>query len=131
MGVGETLMKLVVKVSDAVALAHRFRESPGLAMNELVGHVRGVFVETLEQVMNAELELHLAESGDVENKRNGYRQRTFGVKGLGMVTVRVPRDRKGTFESRVVPSCCRARWIRENGPEADRLDDGKGARVVR
>jgi transposase-like protein len=104
MGLGETLMKLVVKVGDAVTLARRFRESPTLAMNEVVGHVRNLFTETLEQVMRAELEIHLAESGDAENKRNGYRQRTFGVKGLGTVTVRVPRDRKGTYESRVVPS---------------------------
>jgi transposase-like protein len=107
MGLGETLMKLVVKVGDAVTLARRFRESPALAMNEVVVHVRNVFKETLEQVMHAELELHLAESGDAENKRNGYRSRTFGVKGLGTVTVRVPRDRKGTFESRVVPSARR------------------------
>jgi hypothetical protein len=55
-----------------MALARRFRESPGLAMNELVEHMRGVFAETLEQVMHAELEPHLAESGDVENKHNGY-----------------------------------------------------------
>lgn len=104
MGLGETLMKLVVKVGDAVTLARKFREAPGTAMNELAAHVRDMFSEALEQVMHAELELHLAESGDAENKRNGYRQRTFGVKGLGTVTVRVPRDRKGTYESRVVPS---------------------------
>ena len=104
MGLGETLMKLVVKVGDAVALAKRFRESPGLAMNELVGQARGMFAQTLERVMEAELELHLAEKADPENKRNGYRTRTFGVKGLGTLTVRVPRDRKGTFESQVVPA---------------------------
>lgn len=104
MGLGDTLMKLVVKVGDAVALAKRFRESPGLAMNELVGQARDMFAQTLEKVMDAELELHLAESADPENKRNGYRSRSFGVKGLGTLTVRVPRDRKGTFESRVVPA---------------------------
>jgi putative transposase len=104
MGLGETLMKLVVKVGDAVSLAKRFRETPGQAMNELVGQARVMLSRTLEQVMDAELELHLAEKGDAENKRNGYRSRTFGVKGLGTLTVRVPRDRKGTFESRVVPA---------------------------
>jgi putative transposase len=104
MGLGDTLMKLVVRVGDAVALAKRFREAPGLAMQEVIGQLRGAVAETLERVMDAELELHLAENPDPDNKRNGYRSRTFGIKGLGSLTVRVPRDRKGTFESQVVPA---------------------------
>lgn len=104
MGLGDTLMKLVVKVSDAVALARRFRETPGLAMQEVIGQLRGAVAETLEKVMDAELELHLAENADPNNKRNGYRSRTFGIKGIGSLTVRVPRDRKGTFESSIVPA---------------------------
>ena len=104
MGLGDTLMKLVVKVSDAVALALRFGEAPGLAMQEVIGQLRHVVTGTLEKVMEAELELHLAENADPENKRNGYRSRTFGIKGPGSLTIRVPRDRKGTFESNVVPA---------------------------
>jgi putative transposase len=104
MGFGEALMKIVVKVGDAVSLARRFREAPGLAMQEVVAQVRNAVAETLGRAMEAELELHLAENGDPENKRNGYRSRTFAIKGLGSLTVRVPRDRKGTFESCIVPS---------------------------
>lgn len=104
MGLRDIVMKLMVKVSDAVALARRFREAPGLTMQEVVGQVRNGMAETLERVMAAELELHLAENPDPDNKRNGYRTRTFAIKGLGSLTVRVPRDRKGTFESSIVPA---------------------------
>jgi putative transposase len=104
MELGTTLMKLVMKVVDAVTLARWFRTAPTLAMRGVVERVRESFGSMLEQVMDAELELHLAERADATNKKNGYRSRTFAVKGLGSLTVRVPRDRKGTFESKVVPA---------------------------
>ena len=55
MGLRNIVMKLMVKVSDAVALARRFREAPGLTMQEVVGQVRNGMAETLERVMAAEL----------------------------------------------------------------------------
>mgnify|MGYP002141409507 FL=1 len=54
--------------------------------------------------MDAEIDLVLGENGDPANKRNGYaKPRSFGIKGIGQVTVKVPRDRKGVYESKVVP----------------------------
>lgn len=100
---GDRLMKIVVKVQDAVALAKRFREAPKEAMQEVVARVREGVTSTLEQVMEAEIELFLGEEAQAGNKRNGFRERTFGIRGLGEVQVRVPRDRAGKFESSVVP----------------------------
>lgn len=37
------------------------------------------------------------------NYRNGYRPRRLNLLGLGVVNLRVPRDRQGTFQSRVLP----------------------------
>jgi hypothetical protein len=55
----EGAMKIIVRVADVVALAKRFEESPGLAMLEVVGHVRAAVTETLEQVMKAEIDIFL------------------------------------------------------------------------
>lgn len=103
MGLRDTLMKIVVKVQDVVALARRFEASPVEAMREVVTQMREAVTTTLEQVMDAEIELFLGQEAEADNKRNGYVSRTFGMKGLGTVRVRVPRDRAGRFESRVVP----------------------------
>jgi putative transposase len=103
MGLGEQLMKLVVKVEDAVALAVQFEAAPAEAMKELVKHVQHGAKEVLERVMDAEIGIFLGRDGDPTNKRNGYSTRTFGFKGLGCIQVRVPRDRAGRFESRIVP----------------------------
>ncbi len=102
-GLTETLMKIVVKVRDVVGLATLFRESPREALKQLNGQVRAGVEALLEQVMKTEIELFLGQAGHADNKRNGYVSRTYGIKGVGQVRVRVPRDRKGEFTSSVVP----------------------------
>jgi len=103
MRLGEKLMKVIVKVKDVVSLARRFEQDPGSAMREVVGEMKAAFSSTLERVMEAEIGLFLGQVGQLGNKRNGYTTRTFAVKGVGAVQVRVPRDRKGDYVSRVVP----------------------------
>lgn len=103
MGLGDTLMKIVVKVKDAVALAKRFEAAPREALREVVQQVREGVRHTLEEVMEAEIELFLGQDAEKGNKRNGFTTRTFGIKGVGAVELRVPRDRAGRFQSHVVP----------------------------
>jgi transposase-like protein len=100
----KTLMKLVVKIQDVVDLVRRFETSPAQAMRELVTQVRAGAKEALERIMDAEIELFLGQDAEAANKRNGYSGRTFVVKGIGAVQLRVPRDRAGRFETKVVPA---------------------------
>lgn len=97
-------MKIAVKVQDVVALARRFEAAPVEALREVVDHMRQAVATTLEQVMEAELELFLGQQPKGMNKRNGFTTRTFAIKGLGAVRLRVPRDRAGSFESKVIPA---------------------------
>lgn len=104
MGIGDRLMKIVVKVKDAVELARRFEASPVEAMREVVREIRESAARALEQVMEAEIELFLGQEAGRGNKRNGFRTRVFAVKGLGAIRLRVPRDRKTRFQSVVIPA---------------------------
>lgn len=97
MGLGESLMKIVVKVNDIVELARRFREEPRAAMQEVVAQVRGVVTETLERVMDAEIDLVLGEGKEAGNKRNGYTKRSFAIKGIGEVSLEVPQGDVAKF----------------------------------
>lgn len=103
MGLIDSLMKIVVKVKDVVALAKRFEASPREAMREVVGHMRDGVRATLEEVMEAEIELFLGQDAEKTNKRNGFTTRTFTIKGIGAMELRVPRDRASRFHSNVVP----------------------------
>ena len=102
--IGKKLMKLLVRISDVVALVKRFEESPVQAMREVVVQTKQAIRETLEKVMDAEIALFLGEAAEGKNKRNGYVTRSYGIKGVGTVSLRVPRDRKGHFTSNVVPA---------------------------
>lgn len=104
MGLGDKLMKIIVKVADVAAVVRRFEESPLAAMREVVAGVREAMQQTLEKVMESEIEFFLAEPAQAGNKRNGYVTRTYGVHGIGSVRLRVPRDRMGKFDSKVVPA---------------------------
>lgn len=103
MGFRDGLMKIKVRVRGVVELVKHFETSPKLAMREVVNHVRQGVAETLERVMQAEIELFLGQESELKNKRNGFSVRTYSIKGVGAVQVRVPRDRAGRFDSRVVP----------------------------
>lgn len=102
--VQSALMKIVVRISDVMSLARKFEQSPMKAMQEVMTQMRDGCRVALEQVMEAEIELFLGRDSEVENKRNGYRSRSFGVKGLGTIVLNVPRDRAGRFSSNVVPA---------------------------
>jgi transposase-like protein len=104
MGMKDARMKIVVKLHDVVALAKRFETSPREAMQEVVAEVREALRYTLEQTMKAEIALFLGKESEIENKRNGYRTRAFGIKGVGVVQLSVPRDRAGRFQSKIVPA---------------------------
>jgi putative transposase len=100
----EGLMKLVVRIADVVALARRFEEAPAAAMREVVEQARDAVRVALEKVMNAEIELFLGRPEEEGNKRNGYVRRSYGIKGVGVVSLRVPRDRQARFSTNVVPA---------------------------
>lgn len=99
----DTYMRVVVRIHDVAQLVKRFKASPQLAMKEVVKHVQIGAAEALERVMESEIELFLGQEAERENKRNGYVTRTFTMKGVGAVQLRVPRDRAGRFESVVAP----------------------------
>ena len=98
------LMKIVVRIADAVELAAKIEQSPTLAIQEIVQQVRDGFRDVLEQVMSAELDLFLGNHAELGNKRNGYTTRNFAIKGVGSLQLRVPRDRAGKFSTKLLPA---------------------------
>lgn len=74
--------------------------------------LRKASAEYLETLMNMELSVFLGRdryerktsvSTTSRNYRNGYYQRTFAVKNLGELSIRVPRDRLGEYKTSVLP----------------------------
>ena len=53
--------------------------------------------------METEFSAFLGREEQSGNKRNGYRERTYALKGVGAISLRVPRDRHSKFDSCVIP----------------------------
>jgi putative transposase len=74
--------------------------------------IRKVSADYLGTLMNMELSIFLgrdrhervnAVSTTSRNYRNGYYLRTFAVKNLGELSIKIPRDRLGEFKTSVLP----------------------------
>ncbi len=63
-------MKIVVRISDVVALANRLEESPKLAMRGVVDEMRSGVKDVLDRVMAAELEPFLGREEEAGKKKN-------------------------------------------------------------
>ncbi len=79
---------------------------------DIMNSMKELFSDVIQQVMEAELEEKLGyeksqrvsesdESGTPKNYRNGYSKKTVKTQ-LGEVDVKIPRDRNGEFEPKVI-----------------------------
>ena len=101
-------MKIEISVPEVVNVFKEIQNQPQkifemvrLEVRELVGHY-------LTDLMNAELTHFLGREpyerkGESPNYRNGSYDRGFTLKGIGEVAVKVPRDRKGDYQTQVIP----------------------------
>ncbi|MBK8204523.1 MAG: transposase [Bdellovibrionales bacterium] len=55
------------------------------------------------QILHTEMEIFLGQADQTGNKRNGYDEREYALKGVGCVRIRMPVDRKRNFKSVVIP----------------------------
>lgn len=69
--------------------------------------LKNLFKDTLQQILEAELESHLGynkhsvEGNNTGNSRNGYSKKTLQTK-FGKTEMNMPRDRNGAFEPKII-----------------------------
>jgi len=101
-------MKLEVSVPELVEVFKEIQKQPEQIFEMIRLDVREIVGDYMTAMMNAELthflgrEPYARSQGDV-NHRNGSYGRAFTLKDIGEVEVKVPRDRKGEFTTRVIP----------------------------
>lgn len=97
------IIKVEIKIPELVQALESFKENRIRALEVLTHEIRtgvGDFVNTLLQT---EMDLYLGSPDQATNKRNGIREREYAVKGVGLIRIRMPTDRKRSFQSRVLP----------------------------
>jgi putative transposase len=101
-------MELEVTVPEVFEVFKEICLSPEKLFDMMRLDLRELAGEYLSALMEWELTIHLGRQryerrpGEA-NHRNGSYPRKFTMKGLGEVQVKVPRDRQGQFQTRVLP----------------------------
>jgi putative transposase len=97
------IIKVEINVPEAVRALEEFRTNRKKALESIATSVKEAVSTSLNQLLHAEMTLFLGRPDQTDNKRNGYYERTYALKGIGAVSVKMPLDRKSRFESAVVP----------------------------
>lgn len=101
-------MEIKISVPEVVNLIKELQENPSRIFEMATMNVQKDVGEYLTNLMKAELthvlgrEKYERGEGDT-NHRNGSYHRDFCIKGIGEVAVQVPRDRKGEYQTQVLP----------------------------
>jgi putative transposase len=101
-------MKLNVSVPEVVEIFKAIQSQPEQLFDLIRADIRQSVGQYLSEMMQVELTQFLGRepyerTGESANHRNGSYGRQFTLKGIGNVEVQVPRDRKGAFETQVIP----------------------------
>ena len=101
-------MKMEITVTEAFDIINEIRHEPENLFAMIRENVQETVGQYLSTLMDTEL-THFLGRGRYErceeepNHRNGSYGRNFTLKGIGKVGVKVPRDRKGEFTTKVIP----------------------------
>ncbi|OPY68894.1 MAG: Transposase, Mutator family [Syntrophorhabdaceae bacterium PtaU1.Bin034] len=101
-------MELKVSVSEALALIKEIENVPAKLFEYIGMSIQKEVGTFLSNLMGKELTDHIGREkyerkAGATDYRNGSYTRTFCIKGIGDVEIKVPRDRDGDFQSQVLP----------------------------
>ena len=101
-------MNLDITIAEVIDLIKQMHEQPENLFEMIRVNVKETVGHYLSELMDAEMTHYLGrdryERAEGEtNHRNGSYGRHFTVKGIGEVSVKVPRDRKAEFRTQVIP----------------------------
>jgi putative transposase len=106
----KSAVRIEVSVAEVISIFKEIQVHPEKVFDMIRFDVREVVGKYLSEVMNTELTNFLgrkpyerSENEDKTNYRNGSYSRNFTIKGIGEVSVKVPRDRDGEYETKVIP----------------------------
>jgi putative transposase len=102
-------MKVDISIKEAAQLIKEIEQKPVKILEMVKVEMPKVLGEYLTETMRLELTRFLGRQpyerveGEEPNYRNGAYPRSLILKGFGEVAVDVPRDRKGEFQTQVIP----------------------------
>lgn len=97
-----SILKFQISVPEAVKAISKFKENRVKAFELLTEEIRLTFEESINHLLNLEMAIFLGEADQIDNKKNGHKERDYTIKGIGTLRINMPQDRKSQFESSII-----------------------------
>ena len=97
------IIKIEVSVPEGLKALSKFKENRIKAFEEITTEVKESVSRAVNGLLNTEMTIFLGEKDQSDNKRNGYKERDYTLKGVGTVRLKMPQDRKSRFKSSIIP----------------------------
>lgn len=103
MQVSMGIIKIEVSLPEAVQAIEEFGQNRARAFEAISTELRSAVGGAINTLLHTEMTLFLGKPEQSSNKRNGYKERDYALKGVGCIRLRMPQDRKSEFKSVIVP----------------------------
>lgn len=102
MELGMSIVKIEISIPEALKSITKFKENRVRAFEEFTSEVKHSVANAINQLLHAEMTVFLGEEDKPDNKRNGYKDKDYALKGIGTVRLKIPQDRRSRFESAII-----------------------------
>jgi putative transposase len=102
MNVNMGIIKVEVSLPEAVQAIEEFRTNRVRAFEAITGELKHAVGNAISHLLHTEMTLFLGKPEQSGNKRNGYKERDYALKGVGCIRIRMPQDRKSAFKSDII-----------------------------
>ena len=102
MQVNMGIIKIEVSLPEAAQALEEFGRNRVQAFEAITSELKSAVSNAFNNLLQAEMTLFLGKPEQSGNKRNGYEEREYALKGVGCIRIRMPQDRKSQFKSQVI-----------------------------
>lgn len=102
MKIGMGFIKVEISLPEAAKVLEEFRREPKRTFELITNEIKAAVSNLFDQLLQTEMSIFLGHPDQKNNKRNGYYERDFALKGVGCIRVKMPIDRKRKFASNVI-----------------------------
>lgn len=102
MQVSMGIIKVEVNLPEAVQAIEEFKRNRIRAFESITFELRNAVGKAISNLLQTEMTLFLGKSEQSGNKRNGFKERDYALKGVGCIRIKMPQDRKSQFKSDII-----------------------------
>ncbi len=85
-----SIIKFQISVPEVVKAIEQFKENRLNALNQLSEDFRASVEETINHWLHLEMSLFLGDPDQNDNKKNGFKEKDYTLKGVGTIRIKQP-----------------------------------------